>query len=137
MATTAPTTVAAEDSTMSNNSPRSPVKQRGVLPSPWAQVVVRGVGELPEKTESSPPDILPSTEGNVAKKAAWNKPISPPPLPSPPGGDHGVVMGAAAWPALSESTRPLFKPTPSSSDSPKSTPEVSGPVSQVSGSTFF
>lgn len=126
-------TAATADVSTNNDSPRSPSKHRGVLSSPWAQVV-KGAGEIPEKSESPPPENFPASEGNVGKKPAWNKPanaISPPLPPSPPpSGDQPVVMGAAAWPALSESTRLPLKSSSSSSDSPKSTPEVSVPVTQ-------
>ncbi|XP_052196378.1 la-related protein 1C isoform X2 [Diospyros lotus] len=64
--------------------------------------------------------------GNAAKKPAWNK-------PSNGASEVGPVMGAASWPALSESTR--VSPKPSSSDSVKSLSDGSTSASQGSGSS--
>ncbi|KAL2895320.1 La-related protein 1C [Bienertia sinuspersici] len=116
--------MAASTTTSASTATDSP---RNGLPSPWAQVV-KGAGDSPENSESISKEDIPANDGNVGKKPAWNKPSNAvsPPLPSQPNPDHQpAVMGAASWPALSESTRLPLK----SSDSPKSTPEISlGPT---------
>ncbi|KAI3734401.1 hypothetical protein L6452_13869 [Arctium lappa] len=130
---------------------------RTSLPSPWAQVV-RG-GSDPDSTPPSPsPEVAeinlvlsdsvtvvePETAvaesqpeasdgGNNCnaggvKKSAWNKPSA-----------NGVVdatttpvMGAASWPALSDSTRPGVKSSSSSLESSsKPTSDGSAAVSQA------
>ncbi|CAO2833757.1 unnamed protein product [Amaranthus hypochondriacus] len=124
------------ESPTNGDSPGSPIKNRGILSSPWAQVV-KGAGDSPENSESYLLENIPANDSNVGKKTAWNVISSPPPAPISPsvssaGGDHasgGIVMGAASWPALSEATKIPLKS--SSSDSPKSsTPDVSVPLSK-------
>lgn len=124
----------------------SPSRRRS-LPSAWAQVV-RGSGESESVVPRSPraseqhsvfsdqlmvfepasvvveaaaqPDGSDGSHcGNAggAKKSAWNK-------PSANGVVEGTttpVMGAASWPALSESTRPVPKSLSSSESSSKPT----------------
>ncbi|KAJ9553874.1 hypothetical protein OSB04_017919 [Centaurea solstitialis] len=116
---------------------------RTSLPSAWAQVV-RGGGTGTDLDSVSPvfsdpvtvveaeaaavdedqPEANNCNAGGV-KKPAWNK-------PSVNGVVEGAttpVMGAASWPALSESTRPGVKSSASSSSEP-----LSKPVSDGSGS---
>lgn len=148
---TAPITNSGEDGGSGLNSPSG----RRNLPSPWAQVV-RG-GSESDLTSSSPSPgvaernpvcsdpvtvVEPETAAAEAetqpevsdgsnncnaggvKKSAWNK-------PSPNGVVDGItttpVMGAASWPALSESTRPGVKSSSSSSE-PSSKPTSDGSV---------
>lgn len=120
MAATTPATETTAESSINSHSPR-------VLPSAWAQIV-KGPGDSPENHDILSSENIPATESNVGKKPAWNNAISSSSTPPPPSGDQPVVIGATAWPALSESTR--FPLKLSSSDSPKSTPEVSVPESQ-------
>ncbi|XP_023765829.2 la-related protein 1C [Lactuca sativa] len=128
------------------NSPSS----RRSLPSPWAQVV-RGMIE-PDSVPSSFPspgvseqnpvvtdpvtvvevsaetpsessnDINTCNAGGV-KKSAWNKPS----VNGVVEGTTTPVMGAASWPALSESTRPGMRSfSASSSSESSSTPTSDG-----------
>lgn len=138
-----------------HNSPQSRRSTRA--PSPWSQIV-RGESESVPAVPSSPSavglqeqvsssDSLsgkvvssasssddPATEApaessengnnNAAKKPAWNKPSNAPPV------EVGPVMGAASWPALSESARATPK---SSSDSLKVLSDGSVPALQGIG----
>lgn len=108
--------------------------RRRNLPSPWANVV-RGGGEAEPVTPRSPRAskqhsvvsdqlaVLAITEadgdesncGNAAggKKSAWNKPSANIVVD----GSATPVMGAASWPALSESARSVPKSSPSPEES--------------------
>ncbi|KVI05220.1 la-related protein 1C-like [Cynara cardunculus var. scolymus] len=137
-ASTATITHSGEDGGGGLNSPSGP----RTLPSAWAQVV-RG-GSEPDSVSSSPsPGVAESNpvlsdpvtvveavttaaetqqEGSDGsnncnaggvKKSAWNKPSANGVVD----GTTTPVMGAASWPALSESTRPGVKSLSSSSES--------------------
>nr|XP_043635167.1 la-related protein 1B-like isoform X2 [Erigeron canadensis] len=105
-------------------SPTSAVTRRS-LPVPWAQAV-RGSDSVPGISDPAPPPETPP-ENNAAgglKKSAWNKPSA---INGVIDGNSEPLMGAASWPALSESTRPGFK-LPESSSKPASDGSVSAPV---------
>ncbi|GMH14917.1 hypothetical protein Nepgr_016758 [Nepenthes gracilis] len=126
-------------------------------PSPWTKIIRGGESEVPvaspsgastfppaaaavfheqtsvnNKGVASPENLAVVTQpessangnSNDTKKPAWNK-------PSNVNLESGTVMGAASWPALSESTR--ASPKLSSSDSPKIPSDASASFSQVTG----
>ncbi|XP_074372989.1 la-related protein 1B-like [Apium graveolens] len=107
--------MAADLTTTTPSSPKSPNFHRKLLPSPWTQVV-RGE---PDLATSLPPDLIMNppavtaaadeisdfSNDNVAKKSVWksvNDVV-----------ETGTVMGGVAWPTISESTRASPKVSPS------------------------
>lgn len=147
---TAIITHSGEDGGSGVNSPSA----RKSLPSPWAQVVRGGtepdltssspspgvveripvfsdpvtVVEVPAETQPEGSDGITNCNAGAVKKSAWNKPSANGVVE----GTSSPVMGAASWPALSESTRSGMKPLSLSSESSsKSTSDGSTVVSQA------
>lgn len=131
--------MAADLTTTTPSSPKSPNFHRKILPSPWTQVV-RGE---PDPATSLSPDLITASmnppavtevvaaavvseessdfsNDNVAKKSVWKSVNGVV--------ETGTVMGGAAWPTITESTRASPKVLPSFSK-PSSDGSVS--VSQV------
>ncbi|KAI7758285.1 hypothetical protein M8C21_009644 [Ambrosia artemisiifolia] len=100
----------ADSSTPSSNDNAVTVK---TLPSPWAHVV-RGATD-PDSISPPPADPVtapePSDNADGVIKSVWSKPD-----PVEGTGSSSPVMGAASWPALSDSTRPGFKSSKQPSD---------------------
>lgn len=136
--------MAADLTATTPSSPRSPNFHRKKLASPWTQVV-RGEPDpdttlSPEKLTGSmkPPavtevvavvlseDTSDFSNDNVAKKSVWKNVNGVV--------ETGTVMGGAAWPTITESTRACPKVSPSFSK-PSSDGSIS--VSQVHFNTFL
>lgn len=109
--------MAADLTTTTPSSPKSPNFHRKILPSPWTHVV-RGEPDLasPDSITASmnPPAVTAAaaaseetsdfSNDNVAKKSVWksvNDVV-----------ETGTVMGGAAWPTITESTRACPKVSP-------------------------
>ncbi|XP_044470363.1 la-related protein 1C-like [Mangifera indica] len=127
-----------------NNGVNSPTQSRGgggkkavAGRSPWAQVVWAesdSNASVPssQSVSSTAVAVVEQAEeesaecgtGNAGKKTAWNR-------PSNAAADIGPVMGAHAWPALSETTRGFS--AKSSSESLKGLSDGSSSSSQGSG----
>lgn len=114
----------------SQSSPSPPPPTTTSLPEPTDSVSPsKAVASAPS---SPPPDISVAAgssdtdKGNAARprKPAWNT------LSNGVAG-VGSVMGAASWPALSESTKPSPKSSSSDSSSSKPLADGSGPVSST------
>lgn len=133
--------MAADLTTTTPSSPKSPNFHRKILPSPWTQVV-RGE---PDPATSLSPDLITASmnppavtevvaaavvseessdfsNDNVAKKSVWKSVNGVV--------ETGTVMGGAAWPTITESTRASPKVLPSFSK-PSSDGSVSVSQEQV------
>lgn len=108
--------MAADLTTTTPSSPKSPNFHRKIFPSPWTHVV-RGEPDPatpdlitdsmnpPAVTAAAAADETSDSNDNVAKKSVWKSVNGVV--------ETGTVMGGAAWPTITESTRACPKVSPS------------------------